>query len=820
MAGENDGVKVKFGAEIAELLSKLTQAGDKVSDTTGKMKQNLESLNVGFLKITAGLAAVAAVVSGGSALKGMIDDTIKADGETAKFARTLGITGERAGGLRESLEDVGVTQEDYLGVFQKFSRQLKNNEDGLKSYGLVTRDANGNLRDTQTLIREAGAITEQYKQGVDRNIVSMELFGRSGADLSKIMKVTEASIQANIVKNRELNLTLTTEGLAANKAYKLAIKDVDDVLEGTRRTIASAFIPRFTELAEKFASFGPTIIEFTETFVNSFMTIRDAVTDSMGAVAGIVFDSIKSVIKVIASAFASGGTAVTPMEFFQNIVRMIEVVFISLRIAVEFVVEVIKTLLIGLGAVAVTAGEVIELAFKRDFKGAVARWKQGFTDLANIAQEGVNNTVKIAEKGKKDIDKALTGSFSEKGTAAGIIGKQGTKSAPEKDENAANRIALEKARSTAELNLIKENLKQAQAAYDDAYKNNLISLKEFYDAKLAIELKGIDEAIKEKKKEQEAIRNQGAGKNTQESLKLQTQMAKVVGELQVLEAQRYGAVVTNARAAANAERALAKALEETRIAGRKAAGIAEIDAETATAANLLALREITKEQELAIQRELTAKKLTIELQEIEEKRAIANGDLVVLAQLAEQEVNIRRSAAAQIVAIDRQMNIERRSASQSATDSIQSGLSSLIESVATGTKSLSRAFKDFIGSISASLAKLAADNIAKAIFSGGAPGAPGGGAGFGNILTTFFSSIFGGPKAMGGGVNSGTPYLVGERGPEMFVPKTSGDIIPNGAGGFTVNNSFTIAAPTDLRTQQQIAAKSGASVSKAMRRNK
>lgn len=57
-------------------------------------------------------------------------------------------------------------------------------------------------------------------------------------------------------------------------------------------------------------------------------------------------------------------------------------------------------------------------------------------------------------------------------------------------------------------------------------------------------------------------------------------------------------------------------------------------------------------------------------------------------------------------------------------------------------------------------------------------------------------------RAAGGPVNSGTPYIVGERGPELFVPSGSGNIIPNSAmrsgggspamGGVTVN--YNIAA--------------------------
>jgi len=46
------------------------------------------------------------------------------------------------------------------------------------------------------------------------------------------------------------------------------------------------------------------------------------------------------------------------------------------------------------------------------------------------------------------------------------------------------------------------------------------------------------------------------------------------------------------------------------------------------------------------------------------------------------------------------------------------------------------------------------------------------------------SSVF---RADGGHVSAGQPYVVGERGPEMFVPRSSGTIIPNGSGGMSVN---------------------------------
>lgn len=60
-------------------------------------------------------------------------------------------------------------------------------------------------------------------------------------------------------------------------------------------------------------------------------------------------------------------------------------------------------------------------------------------------------------------------------------------------------------------------------------------------------------------------------------------------------------------------------------------------------------------------------------------------------------------------------------------------------------------------------------------------------------ISGLIDKVFGGGKAMGGAVNSSSAYLVGERGPELFVPNNSGTIIPNNRlnAGTTINLNVT-----------------------------
>jgi hypothetical protein len=72
-------------------------------------------------------------------------------------------------------------------------------------------------------------------------------------------------------------------------------------------------------------------------------------------------------------------------------------------------------------------------------------------------------------------------------------------------------------------------------------------------------------------------------------------------------------------------------------------------------------------------------------------------------------------------------------------------------------------------------------------------------------LGDLIGSVFGGPRAMGGSVTGGSSYLVGERGPELFVPNSNGSIVPNSRmGGTTVNISVS-GAVDPIGVARQIA---------------
>lgn len=127
---------------------------------------------------------------------------------------------------------------------------------------------------------------------------------------------------------------------------------------------------------------------------------------------------------------------------------------------------------------------------------------------------------------------------------------------------------------------------------------------------------------------------------------------------------------------------------------------------------------------------------------------------------------------------------------QALTNGFRGAEDALVEFVTTGKIS----FKGLANSIIADMARIAIQqSITKPLANGLlgilGGGAAGGGAGGDDALGGFIAGLS--ARASGGPVNGGTPYLVGEKGPEVFVPGATGSIVPNnalgGGGGAPVN---------------------------------
>ena len=152
-----------------------------------------------------------------------------------------------------------------------------------------------------------------------------------------------------------------------------------------------------------------------------------------------------------------------------------------------------------------------------------------------------------------------------------------------------------------------------------------------------------------------------------------------------------------------------------------------------------------------------------------------------------------------------------------AGDVLERGLLSAIRRGSLGFEDLRRTALAVIGDIAANAVRAGLGSLGSL---GGGGGGGGGQGGLLNLFTTILGSALGQPgRATGGLVSAGRGYLVGERGPELFVPSNAGRIDPNGSGrgGRDVRVSIQVVAPKGSAAPESLQ-RSSRQVASAVRR--
>src|SRR5574340_809371 len=227
MQGNSEEIYVQIKADIADLKNGFKEATDAVTNSTSQMKSDLHAFSQ-ETKETMGtqLAEPFNNLSGqierfkamflefGAAFEGVrfLKETISATNDLTRqideMSQVLGISMKEASGLRIALDSLGISSESYQSMALRLSMQLRSNQQRLEELGLSINDASGKHKSMQEIMQDGVKLLLQYKEGFDRNVVAMELFGRTAESVSDLIR---------------LNDEVTKEGQAAAEKYGLVV---------------------------------------------------------------------------------------------------------------------------------------------------------------------------------------------------------------------------------------------------------------------------------------------------------------------------------------------------------------------------------------------------------------------------------------------------------------------------------------------------------------------------------------------------------------------------------------------------------------------
>lgn len=409
-------IALGIGADDTDLRVALNDAQAAVKSAVGNMQSSFGSLEGALSKAGVAMAAFTTLLAGGAAFKEAVASSVSLNVESEKLGRQLGISATQASVLKMALGNAFVSQDQFTNAAGKITGTLNSNEAAFTKLGVATRDSNGNFRSTVDIMQDVNARLLTFKEGTDRNVEGVKIYGKAWADVAPVLAVTAKAQAEAQARAEELGLVVGVESVAATNAYRGALNDVGDVMDGVKNAIGQALMPTLTAMGNWFASIGPQAVQATRV----------------------------AMIGLLAA-------------------------FEGLRIVVSAVYEFVKAAIQQMVVLFLTLADVASHALQFDFSGAKAAWSAGAEQMRDIGAQAFDNIVKDAEDARDRVSDAMTSAFSKQ-TPTKQNPASSTSSGGAGDSRAAMAAAREAAKAAKDkFDAEIESLKGQEAAARNNY---------------------------------------------------------------------------------------------------------------------------------------------------------------------------------------------------------------------------------------------------------------------------------------------------------------------------------------------------------------
>lgn len=263
------------------VFDQVQAAGKKTANEIGSA---FDGLRGKFDLITGAVGGLVAI-AGGMAFKSIVSETVNWDLSAGKLATTLGMTTEAASVLMVAAHSVGVEQDVVEKAGLKLAKTLGSNEEVFQKLGVATRDSAGHLRSTAELMPEVNQKLSEMKAGTDRNVIAMEIYGRSWGEIKGMLKInSEAMKEADETAHR-LHLIVGDDGVAQAKKYKKEMAELELVGKSLKIQLGNVLLPVLVQLGAWFGEAGPALVWVFDKTLKLVMKTFETVGDYIGLLA-------------------------------------------------------------------------------------------------------------------------------------------------------------------------------------------------------------------------------------------------------------------------------------------------------------------------------------------------------------------------------------------------------------------------------------------------------------------------------------------------------------------------------------------------------
>ena len=300
-----------FGNEVENAGKQSEDAGSKFEKLGTVCKAVGAAVGVAFAAVSA-----AAVAAG----KALVDMSVSGAAYADTVLTESTVTGIATDKLQEYMyaaELVDVSTETLTKSMAKQIKSMKSATDGSSSYveayerlGVAVTDANGNMRDSDTVYWELIDSLGKVQNETERDALAMTLLGKSAQELNPLIEAGAGRMQELGDQARAAGYVISDEVLAAYGALDDNIQYLKVNAEGAKNALGTVLLPVLTELSGT----GVELLgEFTKGIVDANGDIGK-MSEVIGAVLPKALDAVMEyvpeLLEVVASIVGALGQAI------------------------------------------------------------------------------------------------------------------------------------------------------------------------------------------------------------------------------------------------------------------------------------------------------------------------------------------------------------------------------------------------------------------------------------------------------------------------------------------------------------------------------
>ena len=237
---------------IRELLNKIgfdvdTKGIETLNRSINSAKSTIFTLGA---TITAAAASVFALVKNVST----VGDEIN------KSSEELGLSTDALQEWRYAADQAGISNEELATSVRMFSRNIGEAVttgtgpfvDRMNQLGVSVVDANGKLKDNDTLLLQVADALKNVKNASERGAIAQEFFGRSGLRMATFLSKGSEEVKLLRERAHDLGLVLDKESVNAAEEFNDRLSDVFQVVKAIKNQVGSGLMPVMKEAALTF----------------------------------------------------------------------------------------------------------------------------------------------------------------------------------------------------------------------------------------------------------------------------------------------------------------------------------------------------------------------------------------------------------------------------------------------------------------------------------------------------------------------------------------------------------------------------------------